>query len=96
MSRFGNEIANPDDLAIRVSLDDVLVHATSTSGMVRSAARLLADVSDFMTLRPGDILMLGVAFGAPRARAGQTFTIDADAIGRLDGRVVTENARGLA
>jgi 5-oxopent-3-ene-1,2,5-tricarboxylate decarboxylase/2-hydroxyhepta-2,4-diene-1,7-dioate isomerase len=38
---------------------------------VRDVATLIADVSAFMTLNPGDLLMLGVAHGAPRVRAGQ-------------------------
>jgi 5-oxopent-3-ene-1,2,5-tricarboxylate decarboxylase/2-hydroxyhepta-2,4-diene-1,7-dioate isomerase len=83
-------IADADALAIRTSLDGVEVQAASTRGMVRSAAQLIADVSEFMTLRPGDVLMLGVALGAPRGRAGQRFAIDADGIGRLDGRLVAE------
>jgi hypothetical protein len=78
-------VFDADALALRISLDGVAAQATSTRGMVRSAARLIADVSEFMTLRPGDVLMLGVAFGAPRGRANQTFAIDAEGIGRLDG-----------
>ena len=89
-------IADADALPIRISLDGVEAQATSTRGMVRSAAHLIADVSEFMTLRPGDVLMLGVAFGAPRGRAGQSFAIDADSIGRLDGRLVAEATEGAA
>lgn len=84
-------IADADALAIRISLDGVEAQATSTRGMVRSAARLIADVSEFMTLRPGDVLMLGVALGAPRGRAGQSFAIEAEGIGRLDGRLGAES-----
>jgi len=79
-----------DALAIRITLDGIEAQLTGTRGMVRPAAQLIADVSDFMTLRPGDVVMLGVAFGAPRARAGQSFAIDAEGIGRLDGRLVAE------
>ena len=89
-------IADPDALAIRISLDGVEAQATSTAGMVRSAARLIADVSEFMTLRPGDVLMLGVAFGAPRGRPGQNFAIAAAGIGRLDGRLRAAGDEGSA
>jgi 5-oxopent-3-ene-1,2,5-tricarboxylate decarboxylase/2-hydroxyhepta-2,4-diene-1,7-dioate isomerase len=89
-------LGDPDRLALRVLLDGKVVHTTSTAGMIRPAARLLADVSDFMTLRPGDVLMLGVALGAPRAGAGQTFAIECAAIGRLDGRLVAEPAQAAA
>jgi len=83
-------LADPDALAIRISVDGVEAQSTGTGGMVRSAARLIADVSEFMTLRPGDVLMLGVALGAPRGRAGQRFAIEVQSIGTLEGRLVAE------
>jgi 5-oxopent-3-ene-1,2,5-tricarboxylate decarboxylase / 2-hydroxyhepta-2,4-diene-1,7-dioate isomerase len=79
-------VANPNALAVRVSVNGALVHETSTGNRVRSIARLLADVSEFMTLHPGDVLMIGVAHGAPRVRAGQQVTIEIDGVGRLVNR----------
>lgn len=35
----------------------------STAGLIRSAARLIAEVSEFMTLAPGDVVSVGVAAG---------------------------------
>jgi 5-oxopent-3-ene-1,2,5-tricarboxylate decarboxylase / 2-hydroxyhepta-2,4-diene-1,7-dioate isomerase len=77
-------IPNPDALAVRVSVDGSCVHRTSTADMLRPAARLIAEVSEFMTLRAGDVLLLGVAHGAPRARAGQSAAIEIDGLGRLE------------
>lgn len=79
-----------DAMTLRVAIDGQAIHAASTAGLLRPAARLLAEVTDFMTLRPGDVLMLGVAAGAPQARAGQRFAIEAEGIGRLEGRLVAE------
>jgi len=45
------------------------------SQLVRSAPQLLADVSAFMTLAPGDVLMLGCNAGRPLARAGDRIDI---------------------
>ena len=87
-------IGDPDQLAITISVDGTLAQTTSTSGMVRSAARLVADVSSFMTLGAGDVLMLGVAVGAPRARCGHDFAVEAPGIGRLGGRLVAELGGG--
>ena len=64
--------------------------------MQRSVAKLLAAVTDFMTLRPGDVLMLGVAAGIPRAHAGQRFAIEAAGLGRLEGVLVSEPAEAAA
>jgi 5-oxopent-3-ene-1,2,5-tricarboxylate decarboxylase/2-hydroxyhepta-2,4-diene-1,7-dioate isomerase len=76
-------IVDPDALTLRTHVDGVLVQTSSASDLVRSAARLLADVTEFMTLSPGDVLALGVARPAPRVRAGQRVDIVADALGTL-------------
>jgi len=85
-----SEVADPDALAVRVFVDGEPRHATSTAGMTRPVAKLVADVSEFMTLDPGDVLLLGVAAGAPRARAGQSVAIEIEGLGRLENRLVQE------
>jgi 5-oxopent-3-ene-1,2,5-tricarboxylate decarboxylase / 2-hydroxyhepta-2,4-diene-1,7-dioate isomerase len=83
-------IADPDALGLRVQVDGELRQATSTGGMIRPVARLIADVTEFMTLAPGDVLLLGVAADAPRARAGQHIAIEIDGLGRLENTLVAE------
>jgi 5-oxopent-3-ene-1,2,5-tricarboxylate decarboxylase / 2-hydroxyhepta-2,4-diene-1,7-dioate isomerase len=83
-------VADPDALAVRVDIDGQRVQQTSTAGMQRPVARLIADLSAFMTLAAGDLLMLGVAAGAPRARAGQRVRIHIDGIGSLENPLVAE------
>lgn len=83
-------VADPDALSMTISLDGQLAQATTTGGRVRPAAELLAAVTEFMTLQPGDILMLGVSAGAPMARAGQRVVIEVDGIGCLEHTVVAE------
>ena len=81
-------VANPDALVIRTFVDGILVQIMSTADLIRPLARLLADVTEFMTLAPGDVLAAGAAAPAPRVRAGQTVVIEADALGRLTNRFV--------
>lgn len=76
-------VADPDVLTLRTYLDGALVQTASTADLIRPAARLLADVTEFMTLAPGDVLALGAAGPAPRARSGQTAIIGCDALGSL-------------
>lgn len=66
----------PDALAVRVLVDGRPVLEASTADMVRGVARLLAEVTDFMTLAPGDVLLLGAMHPAPRVRAGQTARVE--------------------
>jgi 5-oxopent-3-ene-1,2,5-tricarboxylate decarboxylase / 2-hydroxyhepta-2,4-diene-1,7-dioate isomerase len=81
-------IANPDKLNIRVWLDGELRQEVTTADSIRSVAQLLTDVTEFMTLCAGDVLALGVAWPAPRARSGQRVTIEIDGLGRLENRLV--------
>lgn len=83
-------MANPDALTLVVEIDGHEVRRNSTADLVRPAARLLADVSEFMTLHPGDVLMIGVPGGAPQARAGQRVSIMVPGLGRLQNSLVAE------
>lgn len=85
-------VADPDALSIQVEVDGRIVQRGTTGGMQRSVARLIADVSDFMTLSAGDVLMLGVSFGAPRARAEQRVRISIEGVGTLENPLVSEGA----
>ena len=83
-------VADPDALAVVVAVDGRVVHRASTGGLIRPAARLLAEVSAFITLVPGDVLSVGVAAGAPRACAGQRVRIEINALGALENPLVPE------
>jgi len=85
-------VANPDALTVRVYVDGQLRQEASTTQLVRSVGKLLADVTDFMTLSPGDVLAVGVAAPAPRVRAGQRASIEIDGLGRLENSFVQGSA----
>ena len=80
----------PDTLAVRVEIDGRIAHETDTADRIRGVAQLLADVTEFMTLQPGDLLMLGPSHGAPLARAGQSVAITIEGIGTLRHRLAAE------
>ncbi len=82
------DVGDPQALRVRVFVDGDRVLEQGLSSLVRSPARLLAEVTEFMTLSPGDILMVGVGPGAPRVRAGQHVATEIDGLGRLDNRFV--------
>jgi 5-oxopent-3-ene-1,2,5-tricarboxylate decarboxylase/2-hydroxyhepta-2,4-diene-1,7-dioate isomerase len=81
-------LADPDDLMLTVAVDGQPLHQASTGDRVRTLATLIQDISAFMTLQPGDLLMLGVAHGAPLAGAGQRVHISAPGLGSLHFRLV--------
>jgi len=83
-------VLDPDALAITVEVDGEIVQRAHTSTLIRPIAKLLADVTEFMTLSRGDLLLVGVPEGAPRVRAGQHATIRIDGLGELRNHVVPE------
>jgi 5-oxopent-3-ene-1,2,5-tricarboxylate decarboxylase/2-hydroxyhepta-2,4-diene-1,7-dioate isomerase len=85
-------LADPDALAVRVFVDGMLAQQNTTANLIRPVAQLIAEITDFMTLSPGDILLTGVPEDAPRARAGQRVAIEIDGLGRLENLLVPENA----
>lgn len=85
-------VADPDALAIEVSIDGQPVHRSSTAGLLRPVARLVADLSGFSTLHPGDIVLAGVAPAAPRARAGQQVVVRIAGVGALGITLVAQTA----
>ncbi|MEJ8810281.1 fumarylacetoacetate hydrolase family protein [Variovorax ureilyticus] len=87
-----HRIPDPDNLPISVYVDGTLAQSNSTAGMVRNAARLLADVTEFMTLAPGDILLLGVPGDTPNAKAGQSVAVEIEGVGRLENVLAKEEA----
>lgn len=76
-------VADPDALAIEVWVDGVLAQQASTADCVRPVARLIADVTQFMTFEPGDMLLTGAPHAAPRLRAGQRYDIRIAHVGTL-------------
>jgi 5-oxopent-3-ene-1,2,5-tricarboxylate decarboxylase/2-hydroxyhepta-2,4-diene-1,7-dioate isomerase len=89
-------VADVDALAVRVAVDGRTVHEANTGERVRTAARLLADVSAFMTLAPGDVLLTGVAAGAPHVAAGHAVSVAIEGLGDLSFALVPEDSQDAA
>lgn len=85
-------VADPDALTVRLLIDGQPAWQGRTAGRTRGVAHLVSDVSDFMTLMPGDVLLLGIDADAPTARIGQAMTVEIDGIGRLHNTLVAEAA----
>jgi 5-oxopent-3-ene-1,2,5-tricarboxylate decarboxylase/2-hydroxyhepta-2,4-diene-1,7-dioate isomerase len=90
--RARNEAGDPAVFKLEVRINGDLKQTVRFSQMVRSADKLLADVSEFMTLAEGDMLMLGCDVGRPLARAGDRVEIKMPALGTLTNTFVAEVA----
>jgi len=59
----GETVADPHDLAIRLEVNDQVRQSARTSSMIHRVPDLIAYVSRFMTLEPGDVLLTGTPEG---------------------------------
>jgi 5-oxopent-3-ene-1,2,5-tricarboxylate decarboxylase/2-hydroxyhepta-2,4-diene-1,7-dioate isomerase len=84
---IADQAGDPSQFKLEVRINGDLRQTVDFSRLVRSAQALLADVSEFMTLREGDVLMLGsncLADGRrPLARVGDCIEISAPALPAL-------------
>lgn len=85
-----SEAGDPSSFTLEVRINSELKQAANFSQLVRPADQLLADVGEFMTLRAGDVLMLGCDLGRPLARAGDQIDITAPGFGTLSNTLVRE------
>lgn len=85
-----NAISDPNDIIINVSVNGDVKQKIHTRDVVRNAAELLSEVSAFMTLAKGDVLLLGIFEGAPLAQIGDTVHIQVDGIGTLENTIVPD------
>lgn len=90
--RARNEAGDPAVFKLEVRINGELKQTVRFSQLVRPADKLLADVSEFMSLGEGDMLMLGCDWGRPRARPGDRIEIFMPALGTLTNILVAEAA----
>lgn len=83
-------VNDPDSLAIRVFINDEQRQENTTANLIRPVARLLSDITEFMTLYPGDVLLAGIPENAPLAKSGDRIRIEIEGIGSLNNTIVDE------
>lgn len=85
-----HSIKNPNDLNIKVSINGNLKQENTTRNLVRSIETLIADVTEFMTLAKGDVLLVGVPENAPLAKENDLVKIEIEKVGAIENRVINE------
>lgn len=85
-----SQIANPDALGIRLLVNGELRQENTTANWVRSIPQLIAELSEFMTLHKGDVLITGTPEGRVDVQPGDTVAVEIDGLGRLVNTVVAE------
>jgi 2-keto-4-pentenoate hydratase/2-oxohepta-3-ene-1,7-dioic acid hydratase in catechol pathway len=87
------QVPDPQDLHLRLWVNDDLQQDESTSDMVCTVAELVSAVSEVVTLEPGDVITTGTpsGVGAGRGlflRAGDVVRATIDGLGTLENMVI--------
>ncbi len=85
------DVLDADALDITVRINGEIKQRANTSTLVRPVAQLLADVTAFMTLEAGDVLLVGMPENPPLARAGDRIDIDIAHIGTLTTTLIRQS-----
>ncbi|AOV08472.1 fumarylacetoacetate hydrolase family protein [Sporosarcina ureilytica] len=90
-----DEIPNPNDLAIVTKVNDEVRQSSQTDKMIYKIEDILAEVSRFVTLEPGDVILTGTPAGVGKGmnppsylKEGDTVKISIEGIGTLSNRFV--------
>ena len=74
----------------RTFINDELRYRASTADLFRPIDRLISDISEFLKLQPGDILLIGEPPDAPLAHAGDRVRVEIDGLAPIENEVVQQ------
>ena len=82
---------DPSQLTLTTELNGELRQQSDTNLMVHDVATLLAYVSSFMTLLPGDVILTGTPEGVGPMQPGDDVSVTITGLGTLTNRVVSHD-----
>lgn len=83
-------VDNPDNLSLTTTINGEIRQASNTSDMIFDTARLVAYVSQAMTLLPGDLILTGTPAGVGPLRPGDNVVVTIAEVGSVSFTVATE------
>lgn len=78
---------NPDNLKITTKVNGILKQNSNTNQLIFSVPRIIAHITSFMTLHPGDVIFTGTPGGVGPLQAGDTVEVEIEGIGTLQNNV---------
>ncbi len=86
-------IPDPHNLTLRTFVNGELRQQGTTADLIFSIPFLIAYLSEFMTLQPGDMIATGTPKGLADVRPGDEVVVEVEGVGRLVNRIVSEEAK---
>ena len=84
------DVADPMNLPLRTLVNGRVTQQGNTRDMIFDIPALIAYLSEFMTLSPGDIILTGTPEGLADVKAGDEVITEIDGIGSLKNTIVGE------
>ena len=84
----GADVPDPQSLTLSTKVNGVEVQHGTTADMVLDVAGLIAYLSGFLTLMPGDMIFTGTPHGVHFVQAGDEVVSEIGGVGRLVNHVV--------
>ncbi len=85
-----NDIPDPMNLELRTSVNGKQTQTGTTADMIFDIPFLIAYLSEFMTLNPGDLILTGTPKGLVDVKDGDQVVTEIEHIGRLLNTIVNE------
>lgn len=85
-----SQVTDPNALTLRLLVNGEVRQENSTANWVRTIPQLIAELSDFMTLNEGDVLITGTPEGRVDVKPGDTVVVEITGLGKLTNTVVAE------
>ena len=83
-------IADPHQLTVKLYVNGVVVQENTTANLVRGIPQLIAELSEFMTLHAGDVLITGTPEGRVDVHPGDHVEVEITGLGRLANTIVAD------
>ncbi|MFD9889474.1 fumarylacetoacetate hydrolase family protein [Amycolatopsis sp. NPDC059027] len=88
------DAVDPAALRVRTWVNGELVQEDTTGDLLFGFGRLVADLSQLITLEPGDVVLTGTPAGASVVQPGDVVEVEVDGGGLSTGRLVTPIVAG--
>ena len=85
-----DQVKNPHDLSLKLWVNGELRQENSTANFVRSVPQLIAEITEFMTLHEGDVLITGTPEGRVDVLPGDRVEVQISGLGSLVNHIVAE------
>lgn len=78
-----DQVANPNNLGLQLKVNGVIRQQGNTAQMMRSIEEIIAEISIYFTLEPGDIILTGTPAGVAKINSGDVLEGSIEQVGTL-------------